>query len=814
MLNDLFRTYKKIIIAVVLLLSAILFWFFGCHRIRSGKREVTRWKQAEEGIQSYDFHTEHIFGTITFGTGGRLSADRSQPVVMNISSMDDSFTGTVKITLPGEEGKGIAYQSAVKCIKGYPSRVTLSIPRLGNVSFFSVEILDQYGTEELAEMIIGASDIGVSADAGSLSEKKTVYIGYLSDEPEKLEWLNELEFVKGQTNIVISLYKIREKDLWSGTQGLQSLSGILIDDYNTSRLSSRQVNCLREWVEKEGGSLLIGTGAHAKGVLAGLKNLTGMTPGESQEESLQFNYEDESSGYVTVETNSLKMSEGRPFRSENISYPASCYRTLTGKGRLLTLTWSLTDDALLQWTGRENMSRELFECFIPEDLRDYYSDEDSSWDLRRALYSFLKSQSPNIFNYAMFFIAYLSALGFFSYYMLRKMKKREYVWVVVPLISLLFSIGLYIRMRGLGDNAMSSYSALEIIDSKDVQQNIYFLYQNNEGDGSSIDLVPEITHVELMDYSYRTGDEDVASLRRLKQDYTINNTKKGYDIVFEKTVPGTAQLMQMVKEDGQEAGSPCFKADLQGNMSTFSGTVTNCSDWHFSRVILTRGCQYKVLYDLKPGEQVSVDAKDIRCWSGFEQENTAYGQDEGQGSLSSLVNYVLSGCTSDHEDFNTVLIAGITSDKNIKVLTDQDKLQNQETIFFDRFSLPADQDLYYISDINRECLTGDSTESSLARDTLEEKKTKAVYQFAMDKTVWLAARNRDTFSGSIYAYNYRTGKDDIIFSHQEDTMNARDLEPYISDTHRMTLTYKLKDDSDFGPAPLLTFVLKEESGSQ
>ena len=148
------------------------------------------------------------------------------------------------------------------------------------------------------------------------------------------------------------------------------------------------------------------------------------------------------------------------------------------------------------------------------------------------------------------------------------------------------------------------------------------------------------------------------------------------------------------------------------------------------------------------------------------------------------------------------------------MLTDQDKLQNQETIFFDRFSLPADQDLYYISDINRECLTGDSTESSLARDTLEEKKTKAVYQFAMDKTVWLAARNRDTFSGSIYAYNYRTGKDDIIFSHQEDTMNARDLEPYISDTHRMTLTYKLKDDSDFGPAPLLTFVLKEESGSQ
>lgn len=809
MLNDLFRTYKKIIIIVVLLLSAVIFWFFGCHRSGKNKTGQPVWKQTEDNVQSYEFNTNHITGNITFGTGGRLSADRIQPVVVNVSGKEEPFAGTIKITLPGDEGKGVAYQSAINCEKGYSSRIVLSIPKLGNVSFFSVEILDQYGAEELAEMIIGASGIETPVDSGEVTEKKTVYIGVLSDEPDKLQWLDDLEIVSGQTCYVCSIYRLKEMDLLGEAGTLQSLSGILIDDYDTSSLSMRQRSCLKEWVETEGGCLLIGTGSSAKTVLSGLGDLIGASPGEDSEESLQFYHDDESTAYVSVRTNQLKMADEGAWKTEAISFPVSCYQRSMGRGLLTVITWSLTDEALQQWTGRERLTGELIDRFIPDLIKEDSDGENNTWYIKKTLYSFLDSQTPNTFYYALFFIVYLSVLGFFSYYILRRIRKREYIWGIIPAISLLFTVCLVIRSRGFGGNVSSSYSALEIIDSADSRHNIFFMYQNNEGESNSIDLVPAITYVEPLDYSYRTGDEDVASLRRLKQDYTINNTKNGFDIAFEETVPGTSRLLRMVKTDQKALSPDCFEADLEADHTSFYGTITNSSLWDFERVLLIRGNQYAVLYNVKSGEKKQISREDIMCWSDYDQENVNYRLEEKRKSLTSLEDYVRNRFINSGEDFNTVVIAGITSKKGIALLSDRDELQNQQTIFINRHILSSEDNIHYISDINKECLSGDSAGSSLSADILEEKKTKATYQFDRAGTVWGLARNRDSFTGTIYAYNYWTGKDEAILDDRDDFMDFEELEPYISDMNKMTLTYRMKDTEDYGPAPILTALLKD-----
>ena len=47
MLNDLFRTYKKIIILVLIVLCMVIFWFYGCHRQQHGSETTQIW-EAEE----------------------------------------------------------------------------------------------------------------------------------------------------------------------------------------------------------------------------------------------------------------------------------------------------------------------------------------------------------------------------------------------------------------------------------------------------------------------------------------------------------------------------------------------------------------------------------------------------------------------------------------------------------------------------------------------------------------------------------------------------------------------------------------------
>ena len=69
MLNDLFRTYKKIIFFVLILLCGIIFWFFGCHRQNNNAVSTEKWERealSESGGFGYRFQTEDLEGKVIF----------------------------------------------------------------------------------------------------------------------------------------------------------------------------------------------------------------------------------------------------------------------------------------------------------------------------------------------------------------------------------------------------------------------------------------------------------------------------------------------------------------------------------------------------------------------------------------------------------------------------------------------------------------------------------------------------------------------------------------------------------------------------
>ena len=59
------------------------------------------------------------------------------------------------------------------------------------------------------------------------------------------------------------------------------------------------------------------------------------------------------------------MADERAWKTQTISYPVSCYQKPMGEGLVTVITWSLTDEALLQWTGRERLTSDLIDCCIP-----------------------------------------------------------------------------------------------------------------------------------------------------------------------------------------------------------------------------------------------------------------------------------------------------------------------------------------------------------------------------------------------------------------------------------------------------------------
>lgn len=805
MLNDLFRTYKKIIILVLILLSGVVFWFYGCHRQKGGGEAAQTWEEtrlSESGGKGYHFQTSSLEGNVIFGTRGYMAKHKIVPVLMEISCREDSFTGTLRITLPGIDGKGVSHQSAVSCKKGSKSKVVMEVPGLGDVSWFSFELLDSFGAVRFSEEVICKEKT-----AKEPSQIRDVYLGVLSSQYAALKYIDEQIMEIDSEEVCVHLVRFLEKDFPVDIRELDCLSAMMIDGFETSSLSKMQRECLFQWVEEKGGTLLLGTGERADMVLSGLKRLLGIRIKKMAEQQYDFSSELSYAGNVRLDSAGLSLSP--KWQELSLSSPCSAYEREQGEGKVLLLPYSLGDRTFLQWTGRDQVVQLLMQKCIAEDLSQNRQGDTSLWYIKKALYAFMNARHPNTFYYALFFICYLCALGFFSYYLLRKLKKREYIWEVVPLLALVFTALLLFYSGGRTKTSQQEFSALRVYDASEKKDEYYFLYQNNEGAAESVDLISEIQRVEPLDYSYEVDGVDHSSLQNISRDYTINNARNGFDIVFEETAPGNSYILKCSAGAKKEEEANCFSLNVEAEDTSFGGTVTNVSRWNFNKVVLIRGRQYYVMDEVKPGEEKNIDAQKVSFWTGYKEETAFLGNREEASAIGNMVEYLQQEYILENQQQNTIIAVGITNENKFRLFSGKGELGNHLTLYINRYELPEVEGERCVVNINDSCLDEESRNQALEYDVLEKNETKVTYRFDANKVVWKMFRNRDGFEGTIYAYNYLTGKMDEIFKNEDDVMNCGQLEPYVSDMNRMIFTFCLSKGSDYGGAPVLSVVLKE-----
>ena len=237
MINDLFRTYKKIIILLLLLLCSVVFWFYGCRHQQRGQKIVVEWdKKALEGTNGYcyKFKTENCTGSVVFGVAGYVARDKEMPVTLKIRSTDKSFAGVMKVTLPGENGKGIAYQSAIRCQRSEEQTITLNVPQLGNPSVICFEIKDSFGVTQLSENVSFSDKKNKEEESSGQSES---LIGVLSSQSRQLSYLNSIE-VGEESEEDIRMITFSRKSFPQSVEAFQGLDGIIIDSFDTGHSSN------------------------------------------------------------------------------------------------------------------------------------------------------------------------------------------------------------------------------------------------------------------------------------------------------------------------------------------------------------------------------------------------------------------------------------------------------------------------------------------------------------------------------------------------------------------------------------------------
>lgn len=798
MIFDLLRTYKKILLLVLLLVIGLGFWFFGCQNSEHPAVDSVSFKKEELGDNNYRyiFESDQFSGSLSLGSNGVLVRDKVLPVVVRLTCKEKTFTGLVRIILPGGNGKGIAYQSALNCEKGIHCKQILEIPQLGNSDGFVFEIVDQF------ETVLISKDIHFE-DA---EEFYDIGVGILCDNFEKYSYLDAMSIHTNSSTYNTRLVSLSE-EFPSDIRMLSALSVIMIDNYSSNQLNQIQKNVLMDWV-RNGGQLLIGGGANSVNNYEGLQEYLHVNIGDTEQTELTVFDDDTFLNGLIVQLCDLQLREQDNWKAFSWITPDAGFSKSLGEGKINLLKFSLSDNGLVHWMNREQLSQKLLTEMVSADIEKNTEKALNSMYLLGALHAFQESQVPATFTYASFFILYLINLVFFAYYMPGKMKRREYVWLIIPLISLVFTVLAGVRNIGNSPDQTSSFSAISIRDEEKKTDEVYLYYQNADGKKTDVQVNPKYGLVEPLEYFYLARSN---INQNILLDYVVNDTKNGKEINLSESVPGVSQTLKISRKQetnrGDDQPNTIFKVKVDGDFTKFRGTIENTTDKNYKRVLLIRGKQYAILEDLKKHSIANIKGSDVKTWTNKEAEYPDGELGMYEGILNNLMLYLQQTYITDTNKMNQLIVIGISSQKGSDIFEQAKQIEREICIEVSRFKIKNTmENVSWIPDINTECLSQKNKSDAIASDMLSDRETEVTYQFTNTEHIVALKRSSDRFNGDIFAYNCRTEKMERILLHTDDQLDRKHLDDYLQEDDTIKIRYVLPEDQYSGGAPVLALI--------
>ncbi|WP_027415457.1 hypothetical protein [Aneurinibacillus terranovensis] len=205
---------------------------------------------------------------------------------------------------------------------------------------------------------------------------------------------------------------------------------------------------------------------------------------------------------------------------------------------------------------------------------------------------------PNIPNAALFFLCYILVVGPLTYYVMKKRNRREWNWLVIPLVSLIVSYGIY----GYGKWKHGDSVILQNISVVDIKN------------GGRADVLGGTAFFAPHggDYQLRfTGSPNVFPIRNnpYREDTydslaTVSTGPGQTNIQFNNTAFWSLQK-SFVYRHLQDAGQ--FKTSLVEQNQRLTGTVQNQTAYTLHDVKIVCGQSVQSIPKLDPGSVVQVN---------------------------------------------------------------------------------------------------------------------------------------------------------------------------------------------------------------
>lgn len=571
-----------------------------------------------------------ISASVRLGYKGKAKYNRNIRADAVIENKGSDFTGKFRIEYSRTDSDGyIAVQKEFAVAAGESKKVQFALPDIDEGRNIRVAICD-------------SDDDIICSEYVKLNYKDnidTLYIGTLSDSQDSLKYIasglssDKASFSVNDEGVI---FELEGDDITEDDKMIDILDVIIIDNFDTGKFSKGQINAIRKWVSK-GGTLFLGSGADAgkvldafsgvllKGTIGSVKSIR-TNFGVTRAELTSLLGENLPNKKVPLDITQIRINGSEPVLTDGRNRLASVKEY--GSGNIITAEFSL---AFSPGTSR------LYGPVIVDVIRNNISEQrmtdlglsnGNSWQSYSEVYmseaDVLNLNStdslPNIKLYAVILLVYVFLAGPVSYIILKKKDKRNLLWLVVPVLSVVFSVTIYLigTSTRIQKPFINYASTIMLPEKGNARNDLNTAFTITNSSSKSYETVlPEKTDISPSDLngyysSYYSSSNNEAG----EYDYGIEYGADGIRLKMNNLSAFESVPFEM---SNKSSNTGTVEVNVQKIDDKMSGFVTNKMSCGLEDCIFyCRGTMYYI-GNIPPGKSV-----DISKQKGFKESKYSY----------------------------------------------------------------------------------------------------------------------------------------------------------------------------------------------
>lgn len=383
----------------------------------------------------------------TAGVSGKAKYQSVVPLQVTVKNNGADFSGEMAINSSNSYEAASALVVPIDIAAGEEKTFTFYLDGLADYSYSDTDLFAFYeGSIEKGKKIAYK---GTKRLQSNFLDPSSTFIYTLTDKSDRLSALLRLSTFVAQSNVeVFNINQLKDYTLPEDSQGLAMANVIVVDEVAIADLTPKQQEALLKWVQ-DGGTLLLGAADQINATAGVFKEYLPLSLSQEMTAiSAEALTKLSGGGIFTqpISVYSATSSEGSlPVLTENNEVLAA--KKKVGSGEVIQTTFSLGDQPLASMDGYGALLAKVINIqSISQQgmMRQGQSPLDQiSYELRN-INELFPSFEVSVSYMLIVIILYILIIGPILYFVLKKADKREHAWWIIPSISVVLSIVLFI----------------------------------------------------------------------------------------------------------------------------------------------------------------------------------------------------------------------------------------------------------------------------------------------------------------------------------------------------------------------------------